>query len=414
MMSIQKTFHSQARADSGSSDRSRNLALDYLRVLALVLMTLVHMWRPFLGWEGVDGILRSVGETAPLLFFVSFGMTQTRLLAHPLSVQLQRLWWLGLVAVLHSYFMWFSLCWEFFLFLWSASLLVIVGTVAGLAPRHFAMLGVVVLALNSIVPLGPGGALAQPPPRAIWLIPGPFFPLPWAALVFFGLVLGTQFPSRLLRPLPLLALVAIVVLAYFKVYLVAPVEPLGLRFTVEKVAATSAYLTLGTAGTIVVYLLLGWLVRAGVFRRLIHPPVRFVSDHLLVATVLHNLSLRLLMDSRFHWPMAVNGLRTASAGELLLLSVANVVVLFVMLAVVSWLWRGFASGCGNIVDSLRLPWVTLVSITALAVMRPRMGAIGVFSFRWTVFAWMLVVALLAEHQRARPALQTPRPQGMPS
>jgi len=51
------------------------------------------------------------------------------------------------------------------------------------------------------------------------------------------------------------------------------------------------------------------------------------------------------------------------------------------------------------IDRLTLPWLTVASVLLLTGMRFSIGSIGIFGFRWTAFALMLVVALLGDRVR---------------
>ena len=389
-------------AGRSSGERAYNRPLDYLRLTALVLMTCIHTARGFLSWGGVDGILRTIGEAAPVVFFVALGMTQRRLVTKTMAEQLRRLGWFGLVSFAQSYFMWFGLHWEFFPFLWTASVIVVAGSACGVSARQFLVLGIVILALNGVVLLTPRPPAGQPVPPDFWLRYGPFFPLPWVALVFIGVGLGVEFPQRWRQPRIVLALVVVVAVAAVISIAKAPAEPLGFRFDAEKGAATSAYLLAGAAGTVAIYLLYGWLPAArGRWQRL-DGGVRWVSDRLLVATVVHFLSVRLVSDPRWHWSSATRFVRTGTSGEFVLLMAVSVGLLLLLLVSIAALWSLLAARFGRALDALRLQWVAVVMIGGLLLLRARIGLIGLFSYRWLAFTAMLIAALLSDRVRRHP------------
>jgi len=401
------TPETRSNAARSSRDHTYNRPLDYLRVTALLLMTCIHTSRGFLGWSGVDGVLRTIGETAPVFFFVALGMTQRRLVSKPIAEQVRRLGWFGVVSFAQSYFMWFALHWEFFMFLWAASVVVVLGSAGGLTARHFLLLGLLILAVNGIVSLTPMPPPGTPVPADFWLRYGPFFPLPWVALVFIGVGLGVDFPHRWRRPAVILALIVVAAVAAAISIAKAPAELIGFRFEAEKGAATSAYLVGATASTICFYLLFGWFPGShGVWRH-INALLRFVSDRLLLATVLHFLSIRMLTDPRWHWSIGAGFVRTGTWGELVLLVGSSIGLLLVLLVGVSVLWDLLCARYGSWLDHLRFPWVAVVVLGGLTLMRLKIGLIGIFSYRWTAFALMLLAALLGDRVRRRPANATP-------
>src|SRR5262245_23929655 len=116
---------------------TRNVALDYVRATALVLMCLVHMWQRMLRWSGADVAFLVIGEAAPCLFFVAFGMTQHLLVRRSAARKREYLLVLGVVALLHCYFMTLFLRWEFFTFLWASAVLVLIGDSLHMGRRAF-------------------------------------------------------------------------------------------------------------------------------------------------------------------------------------------------------------------------------------------------------------------------------------
>ncbi|MBI3783435.1 MAG: hypothetical protein HY270_08535, partial [Deltaproteobacteria bacterium] len=301
--------------------------MDYLRVGALLLMVFIHTARSFMGWDGLDGVLTTIGEAAPFPFFFALGMTSNRLVASPPAVQVERLGWFGLVAVWHSYHMWFSMHWEFFMCLWVAMCSIALGRGVGASTRHCVIVAALLLVANAVVPLSPTSAAT---PDA-WLQYGPFFPIPWIVPVLLGVGAGIEFPIRWRRTGIVLGLAAAVAAATAKSVFEAPQDPFGLRFIAEKNAATSAYMIAGCAGAALFYLLLGWIPFERSLCRRCNAAVRFVSDRLLVATVLHHLSVRLITDPRWHWSAAVAFKRTAGGAEICVLLGASVVLLLLLL-----------------------------------------------------------------------------------
>lgn len=381
---------------------TRNIALDYIRTLALLLMSLIHMWRDLLGRGAVDRILLSAGETAPVFFFVAFGMTQNRMVKKNASEVMRFVVLSGFIAVFQSYFLFSAPVWDFFPFLWAALLLVLLGNWLGLSHRQFLLLSVAVLVVNMIRPLGVSligatladGAFAQ----RLWLFPGGFFPLPWAVLVFLGFALGMQY-----RPMPrdlvMAAAGMTVVVALNVVVALRPDVPLAYRLTLSKWSATSPYLVFGCAEVLLVYAGLDYISRFPVAEKWFYPTTRFVSDNLMVGTVLHYLVLMCLTAQFSSWWRLVNGVRTANWGIVLLLSIANVVFLVGALKLLARLWGMVSQRLHGVLGRLGIAPVALTAVAIWAVLRFGVGFVSLGFLKWTAYAAMLLLALLYDYHR---------------
>jgi hypothetical protein len=401
-----------------SSAQARNIALDYVRATALVLMCLVHMWRSMLKWFGLDVAVLMIGEASPCLFFVAFGMTQHLLVRRTDREKRQYLLILGVISVLHCYFATLSLGWEFFLFLWSSALFVLVGDRLGMDRRGFLLLAAAVAILNVFVPLGMWGfakvELADPYvlstdtdaaiafANRLWVLPGPFFPLPWGILVFFGFALGLDYPRRRSTAVLWAAVMVLVVAVLRTVAGHWPGLAVSHHLALSKWGATSTYLAAGAAGTLLLLAGFGVLHAVSVVQRFVYPVVRFLSDHLLEGTVFHYLVVSTLTLDRFGW--TGGGLRPrARLSAVILASVLNVVLLVggLKLAVALWalLRRGISAVIGEInIDSLGwacLGWLAVLHVVHVA------GLLGYQGLRWLAYTGMLVLALGYGDARSR-------------
>jgi hypothetical protein len=393
---------------------ARNEALDYLRTSALLQMSLIHMWRYILGRSGVDAFVLSCGETAPFLFFVAFGATQHALLRRPRENVLAFFVFFGVISLLHDFYQFFFPVWEFFQFLWVSSLLVVFGSRLGCGRRHFLVLGAAVLIANAIVPLGvtplsvlgpwdhsrdAAIALAQ----RLWILPGPFFPLPWVAVVFLGFAMGMASPPRGWHAF-VLSVVGLI--GAFAVGLAAESRPdsaLALNLTLSKWAATSTYLLAGCCGTLLLYAVFDALGRLAVVRTYVYPGVRFVSDHLIEGAILHYPVVRLLTAKSFGWGITFRGARTLHWTGVVLLSVMNVVLLTILLKLVMLVWKRITWGGACVLD--RIGWRPVAVTAALAWIVIQAcflaGAVRLGYLKWSAYAVMLGIALFYKYDKGR-------------
>jgi hypothetical protein len=385
----------------------RNEGLDYLRAAALLMMSLIHMLRDILGNSGADAAVRFFGECAPLLFFSAFGMTQNRMVKKDASEIMRFVLLFGLIGVFHGHFLGNKVTWDFFLFLWSSALLVLWGHRLGLDHRLFLVLSVAILAVNFVQPLGffsVFGTQADPASatlaRYLWRLPGPFFPLPWAVLVFFGFALGMEYRAR--APQLYMAAVAVAVLAALDVTVsVWPDLPLAARLGLDKWAATSPYCVFGCAGTLLVYATASSLCHVEWAERWVYPTVRLLSDNLMVATVAHYLVLRALTVEPLQWCRAVNGVRTVSWGVVCLLSVANVVLVVVALKLALRLWDVAQQRLAAMLRRMHVGTVTVAGLVVWAGLYLGVGSVRPGYLRSTAYAAMLSLALFYGYDRDR-------------
>ena len=395
-----------------AENRRRNGALDYLRAGALILMSLVHMWRFVLGRGRGDEVLLFLGETAPCLFFVAFGMTQTRFVTKGRREILSFLGLFGVISMFHSLFLLYGLTWEFFLFLWGSSVLMVAGSRAGLRAGHFLALSAVILAINFFVPLGVSEYVVIWRPvsaetRAsmdlaarLWLLPpGPFYPLPWAVLPFFGFALGMNELRHSGRAAALAALCIAVLLAVGGLAIREPGLPLASHLELDKLTATSTYMIAGCAWTALVYAVLHWVHRQEELNRLLYPPARFLSEHLMEGTILHYAIIRLL---RAVAPR-LGGAPAPDWTMVIVWSAANVVLLFASLKLLMMVWSTVAPRARWLLERATVPRVALLSLglyvglrvsLAAAIAPPRLAT-------WLAYAAMPALALFYRYDRDR-------------
>lgn len=403
-------------ADSSAVRPGRNEALDYLRVVGLVMMVCAHFWRPLLRLYGAGGVVHAFIETAPFPFFLAFGMTQHRVVRRETASLRGYYILFGLVGLLHAYFMWLQPVWEFLLFLWFWAVLLALAKPLRLQSPQVVALAGLILALNAVLPLATNPfAIAAAEQRGTapfvlhrWLIPGFFQPLPWGAVVLLGFALGTAFPRWLRRPLPLLCLAVVSAASAYRISTQRSDVPLGFRFDAHKWTATSTYLVLGCALTLILYSVCGLASRLRLLQRYVYPLARFLSDHLLEATVFHYLPVQALLDRRLGLPRAINGMQVGRWWAICLASLTNFILLLAGLGALDAIWRALTRVAGGAMQ--RAGWVS-VALTAFALwglleLASVTERIDEFSLRWIAFALMVWLSFYLRFVRGLRAPQT--------
>jgi hypothetical protein len=265
-----------------TAERARDAALDLFRTTALGLMTAIHFARTIPTDDRLSEALKSLGSTAPALFFFAFGYTLPRFLAKPRREQAGLLTSFFLVACLHNVFMGALFQADFlaFLFLWNV-ILYTLDRQRRLGLRLPLLLALGFLALQLALPRGALSAIFR------LLTPGAFPLLPWGILVLAG-VACTHPRCRTARRryLPFLGLI-LLALGLHLAYLLTGED----RLLLSQSPVSPAYLLLmiGACGT--------WLLAADRLARLFTrlPPlaraVTFTSRHLLLGTVFHYVTV---------------------------------------------------------------------------------------------------------------------------
>jgi len=391
----------------------RNAALDSLRATALLLMSLIHMWRFIVPHGAIGSCLLFVGELAPFPFFIAFGMTQNLLVRKERRQIAESLAVLGCIAALHSYFLLFTAAWEFLFFLWAASLLVVIGSWIGVSRRQYLMLALVIVCVNAVIPLGASALETFVRPnlpsftrnaiagaQRVWVLPGPFFPLPWAALVFFGVALGTQYVPRREH---VFAAAGVAMVALGLGALARSVEDpsIAARLELEKWTATSTYVLLGGAVTILVYALFARAARGEPVA--MSTAARFLSERLIEGTILQYAVVEILV--------ALGRNQIAGWTRVLILSLVNVVGLAAGLK----LFDGIERLCAQPLDALRrrlgfqgIAGLALTAWIALLVARLR---IPLANLRWVAYAGLVLLAVWYRFEKTRRYLSIVAPGG---
>ena len=171
-----------AVADKASTHIAhRDVSLDIIRVVALILMLSVH-WGRSVPPDAISiKLLRAIGELAPAFFFYAFGMTFERYLKKPLSWRVEQNLLLLAIGIVHSLMLEGSpFTSEFFLFFAASRAVLDVFLHAPGINRYVIALGACIL-----------GVLWLLSPSSTYDLlkasnPGPFPVFPWILFVLAG------------------------------------------------------------------------------------------------------------------------------------------------------------------------------------------------------------------------------------
>jgi hypothetical protein len=200
------------------------------------------------------------------------------------------------------------------------------------------------------------------------------------------------------------ALVLLAGAAAFHIGTSGPEHALAARFDHQKWVATSSYLVLGCAVTLLLYRLCDVLGQWGWVQRWWDAPLRYLSDHLLEATVFHYLLVRILLDERIGLSRVEDGVRFLSWPSLVLACAALFVSLIGGLQLLDLVQKAIARYGGR-----RWKRVAVIAVVLLALVD--VGHRGQYAdpltLRWCTFAVMLWLALYMRAARAPRAEQHP-------
>ncbi len=324
----------------------RNVALDYLRVLALCLMLCAHNWTYLqentfghysngttwinvqtTGVNILDGqwhhLLYFIFNLAPAFFFIAFGMTQRLLVVKPAKSVLYTTVFFGYIAVLHSIFLMPTLMeWNFLLLLWMASVLVYVFAMARMNKTAYFTLFFLIILANYVVPL-------ESVMNRTWPLQGEFYPLPWLAFVFVGFAFGIEGPSRKKEYFTLAVCASGIAFVIFTMYFqdkinyLFPYINLGMKKDHDQ---TSNYIVLSSSAVFISYILFDMIERLLIKLIWFDRWVKFLSKYLIVATVLHYLIRRSFMLQFNFWA----GHGYLGIGSLKILAMAVAIPLYIM------------------------------------------------------------------------------------
>lgn len=264
---MQKNFSAQTKP--------RDLAIDFLRAIALLLMVSIHSVRCVPDYTIWARLLKLIGESAPAFFFFAYGLTIHRLLKKDAPRQFEIIRLFLYVAIAQSFMAGQPFNLDFFLFLWIWQVILV------LASRFIPKWKVVIPWIFGITI---AALLVWSPEQVsdIFDLAGGMFPLlPWGLFILLGLVFGQGISA--LRNMYIacgLLATALGTLAIGHVFQVK-------RLMLIKSPMTITYCLLLSG----VVLLCFWISKnyEGMIakRKLVAGAVRFLSANLLLGTVLH-------------------------------------------------------------------------------------------------------------------------------
>jgi len=271
------------------SGRKRDLGLDLLRVIALVMMITGHYSKVLPEPNLFIRILDYIFNLGAAFFFFAFGMTMDYFLRKDLKDQIQRFSLFFLLGVCHSLYLRDLLrSSEFFMFLclWQIFFLLI--------DKVFRRSVVVISGLA----LASSAALFLP--KSIFdlnvyfdaLLPGPFPLLPWGIYILFGYVYQDWKKRSELNDLS-------VGVAFFLFWISSVFlhRTTGLEaFQTEKWYLTFPYIAMSSA---IIFGLLHLAGKADSWYQRMHflkDKISFASENLLFAVVLHYIPLKIFLD----------------------------------------------------------------------------------------------------------------------
>jgi hypothetical protein len=275
----------------------RNHALDLLRAFALVMMILIHYLRYFISdapgsfGEG----MRFIFESAPVFFFIAFGMTLTRTAAK--KRKYLPVWELGIVSLFHQVYMMpkDEFRPDFLFFLWM--MLVFASILRPIFRYRFVsvLFALAILVVNLFVNHETLGSAFHPSQSTFhnalnWLAgfigSHPFGLFPWAFFVFLGMAIGLDKLNRRSQSMMLVFAILMIALSVMIRY-IGPSAGIKvyLAFITKWHPTTSSYLALWAGIVMIVYV---------IFLHVRHNPdspawivISKLSHMLLMGTVVH-------------------------------------------------------------------------------------------------------------------------------
>ena len=172
-------------------DTTRDVGLDLLRVIALLLMVSIHYARAIPTMDMLGEILKFIGESAPAFFFFAFGVTLNIFLKKTINERIIRLILFFYVAMSHNIYTCFVFNFkrgtifltEFLFFLWLCQVIFFI--IEFQRERSYIFYISFFLAFFAVISMTKLGQIDQ---IFKYLIQGPFPIFPWIAFVLFGFI----------------------------------------------------------------------------------------------------------------------------------------------------------------------------------------------------------------------------------
>ncbi|MEW5804227.1 MAG: hypothetical protein AB1847_19195 [bacterium] len=264
----------------------RELGLDYIRAIALILMTSIHFARSIPGSSG--SYLSFIGESAPTFFFFAFGMTMDKFLSKAFYDRLKILVLFAYMAIAHNVFMYSSTFFvtEFFFFLlfWQIILTAIEKEIKATRDLYLYTL-LVLLVLMLIIPNEVVSNISSS------LVLGPFPLLPWGIFVISGLLYSRRDRNGFIHKNGYLVPICLIMISLAFSYLSKRIE--WSNFEIVKGPLSTPYFLLFCGVNLFILKLVNDFSNLFSNIPVISKVVNFISRNLLLATVLHYLPVNL-------------------------------------------------------------------------------------------------------------------------
>jgi len=259
----------------------RDMGLDCLRALALLLMVSIHYTRLIPDVSRPVEFLKFIGESAPAFFFFAFGMTMDKFFEKDHDRRLARLTSFLYISLLHNIFVARTFVTGFFFILWvMQALFYILHSVAAKPARwHFVILFATIIALF-IIPYQQFSILFS------FLIPGHFPILPWGLFVITGYLFVTY--KDQLKRFPFLFPSLIICLATGCFFLSA--HPGWNNLEIRKWPMSSSYFFLFCGANMILANLADKYKEKLMKMGFLYRPILFISKYLLLAVVVSYIS----------------------------------------------------------------------------------------------------------------------------
>jgi len=260
----------------------RDIGLDYIRALALILMVSIHYWRLIPDVSKSVEMLKFIGESAPAFFFFAFGMTMDKFFEKDHNTRLVRLTSFLYISLIHNIFVAKTFVTGFFFILWAIqALFYIMHTILKKPARWHCIILLTTTLFMFILPFQKVSSFFS------LLIPGHFPILPWGLFVIAGYIFS-KYRERtdslnFILPFILISIAAgCLLLNYY--------YPGYKNFGIRKWPMSAPYFIL-FSGISILFVNCTNQYKAQLFQiSFIYQPILFISKHLLFAVVISYLS----------------------------------------------------------------------------------------------------------------------------
>jgi len=320
-------------------DQSRDLGLDLVRAIALILMINVHFVKLIPAIGIIPEIIILFGEAAPVFFFFAFGITLDLFLKKNFDVKIIKIVLFFFVALSHNiytcYFWNFKhgtvIITEFLFFLWLWQLIILI-IESHNKKSNFFYTSLVIIILFAVTIIKPDTL------ESVFqnIIKGPFALIPWGVFVISGLVFNRSELLKKQKNTIIISLFIIFTIIHF--YKVNILSGISLTNITKWPLSISFIIIFGPLPFIVIIIFNNKFIKLKMHRlTFLIKGIQFLSKNLLLATVSHYLIY--LLPFKIHpfiyKPEFINKhpIRMMISGSILI-----VIMLFIILFIILKIW----------------------------------------------------------------------------